>query len=360
VKEGQQVSAGQTLGTVGATGNANNQNVHLHFEVRAANDPDYGLGSIDPEAWLSDTTRNSGTARPRGDTSAINSDHSPYTGTSNPRNAPVQIPRGATLLPGGRYYHNGRIHNPFRNDTATPTYNRANPVRNSVTPSTSNGFNAARDNRPLNNYGYDQLARNQPLARELNATATRLGFPAVWLADIIAFESGFDPSEDNGQGYSGLIQFGDAAAADMGTTRAELARMSPVQQMRYVEKYLAKFGPHRFQTPFHVLMAIWGGEGNLRRLERQGFRGVASISDGNITFERYSLRLGENAGRRYAVPGSDRRERVANHVHTSYTPGCSICNQMSSNNSRILPHEGQYASRLLPNQNSNEDTRFIG
>ncbi|MGN7989282.1 PAAR-like protein [Pedobacter sp. 22226] len=50
----------------------------------------------------------------------------------------------------------------------------------------------------------------------------------------------FSPSSDNGVGFSGLIQFSDAAAKSVGTTRAELKQMTFIKQMDYVKKYLEK------------------------------------------------------------------------------------------------------------------------
>lgn len=48
----------------------------------------------------------------------------------------------------------------------------------------------------------------------------------------------FNPAIDNGADYSGLIQFSDASAKRVGTTRAKLKAMTFVEQMDYVEKYL--------------------------------------------------------------------------------------------------------------------------
>jgi hypothetical protein len=62
------------------------------------------------------------------------------------------------------------------------------------------------------------------------------------LMSIMHLETGgsFSPSADNGVGYSGLIQFSDAAAASVGTTRTALKRMTFTEQMDYVKKYLEK------------------------------------------------------------------------------------------------------------------------
>ena len=63
------------------------------------------------------------------------------------------------------------------------------------------------------------------------------------LMAIIHLETGeysFKPSADNGVGYSGLIQFSDASAKALNTTRSKLKAMTFTEQMDYVEKYLTK------------------------------------------------------------------------------------------------------------------------
>lgn len=49
----------------------------------------------------------------------------------------------------------------------------------------------------------------------------------------------FKPYADNGAGYSGLIQFSDASARNLGTTRSALKAMTFIEQMDYVYKYFA-------------------------------------------------------------------------------------------------------------------------
>lgn len=60
-----------------------------------------------------------------------------------------------------------------------------------------------------------------------------------WLMEVIKFETAntFSPSITNSMGYVGLIQFGEQAATDLGTTTAKLKAMSAVAQLDYVEKY---------------------------------------------------------------------------------------------------------------------------
>jgi hypothetical protein len=60
-----------------------------------------------------------------------------------------------------------------------------------------------------------------------------------WMMEVIKFETAgtFSPSITNSMGYVGLIQFGEQAAKDLGTTTAKLRAMSAIQQLDYVEKY---------------------------------------------------------------------------------------------------------------------------
>lgn len=72
--------------------------------------------------------------------------------------------------------------------------------------------------------------------------AGQLEIPASWLMSVIYAESAFKPSILNrqGSGAVGLIQFMPATAADLGVSVERLKRMSAVQQMEYVYKYLHK------------------------------------------------------------------------------------------------------------------------
>ncbi|MFN3753308.1 hypothetical protein [Flavobacterium sp.] len=66
-----------------------------------------------------------------------------------------------------------------------------------------------------------------------------LGINPNWLMAIMYWESArtFSPSITNSLGYTGLIQFGTAAAKDLGTTTAALRAMTAVQQLDYVYAY---------------------------------------------------------------------------------------------------------------------------
>lgn len=76
--------------------------------------------------------------------------------------------------------------------------------------------------------------------------ANRLGCNPSDLMACMAWESGrsFDPGKKNmaGSGATGLIQFMPDTATGLGTSTAELSRMTAVQQLDWVEKY---FQPYR-------------------------------------------------------------------------------------------------------------------
>jgi hypothetical protein len=78
--------------------------------------------------------------------------------------------------------------------------------------------------------------------------AKRLEMPTEgsnWLMACMAFETGetFSPTIKNGAGapYYGLIQFGEAAAKDCGTTVAALVKMTAEQQLDYVYKFFKPY-----------------------------------------------------------------------------------------------------------------------
>lgn len=74
----------------------------------------------------------------------------------------------------------------------------------------------------------------------------------------------FKPYADNGAGYSGLIQFSDASAKRLGTTRSALKKMTFIEQMDYVHDYFAskKEISNMVDLYLHVLKPNAVGNGN--------------------------------------------------------------------------------------------------
>jgi hypothetical protein len=76
--------------------------------------------------------------------------------------------------------------------------------------------------------------------------AKKYNVPEDYLYAVMGFETGgtFDPAEKNraGSGATGLIQFMDSTAEELGTTTDKLAGMSRSEQLVYVDKYFSGKG----------------------------------------------------------------------------------------------------------------------
>ncbi len=69
-----------------------------------------------------------------------------------------------------------------------------------------------------------------------------LGINPNWLMYVMWFESGLNPAAVNSvSGATGLIQFISSTAAGLGTSTDELRKMSNVEQLDYVYKYLKPY-----------------------------------------------------------------------------------------------------------------------
>jgi hypothetical protein len=107
-----------------------------------------------------------------------------------------------------------------------------------------------------------EILRDQPsFWIELHAIAKRLKTEPAWLLNVMASESLFDPKARNGlpgQTASGLLQFIESTAQSMGTTTEAIRKMSPVEQLRLVEKYLMPFRG-RLNSLADVYLAVFRG-----------------------------------------------------------------------------------------------------
>lgn len=97
---------------------------------------------------------------------------------------------------------------------------------------------------------------------EVIAICIRFNWTDVQQSHIMAcmaFESGhtFSPSVRNmaGSGATGLIQFMPATAIGLGTTTETLAKMTAVEQLKYVEKYFQPYAK-RIKSLSDMYMAI--------------------------------------------------------------------------------------------------------
>ena len=90
--------------------------------------------------------------------------------------------------------------------------------------------------------------------------ADRLGMNPQHLMAIMSFETGgrFSPSIRNRtSGATGLIQFMPSTARGLGTSTAALSRMSPMQQLDYVEKYLKPFAGKMNTLEDAYMAVLW-------------------------------------------------------------------------------------------------------
>lgn len=96
--------------------------------------------------------------------------------------------------------------------------------------------------------------------QKLVTVANNLSIEPDWLATVISFETGgkFTPYVRNaaGSGATGLIQFMPSTAANLGTSTDELAAMSDVEQLDWVEKYLSSW-KGRMRSLDDVYLAIF-------------------------------------------------------------------------------------------------------
>lgn len=111
-----------------------------------------------------------------------------------------------------------------------------------------------------------------PFKTRVREIAGNLGISPDFLMSCMAFETGetFSPSIENaaGSGATGLIQFMPRTARGLGTTTEELAKMTAVKQLDYVERY---FLPYRGRLS--TLEDIYGDP--LSGGDRHGPRGSA-------------------------------------------------------------------------------------
>ena len=79
-----------------------------------------------------------------------------------------------------------------------------------------------------------------------------------WLMVVMELETAgtFDPAITNKFGYTGLIQFGTAAASSIGTTTDRLRQMDGIAQLDYVYAYLKPY-KNRMHRMTDVYLAVF-------------------------------------------------------------------------------------------------------
>jgi hypothetical protein len=134
--------------------------------------------------------------------------------------------------------------------------------------------------------------------------AGRLAMDPDHLMAIMAFETGrtFGPAVTNhaGSGATGLIQFMPATAMSMGTSTAALSRMSAIDQLDYVETYLAPYAGRMKDLPSAYMAVLYPSAVNKEPgyvLFRKGSkayklnRGLDLNGDGQVTKAEASAKV---------------------------------------------------------------------
>lgn len=99
--------------------------------------------------------------------------------------------------------------------------------------------------------------RAAPVAREVVALGRELGVDPAWLANVVQFESSWNPQAVNrASGASGLIQFMPKTARALGTTVEAIRRMDASEQWPYVRRYFARYRG-RLSSQVDVFMAVF-------------------------------------------------------------------------------------------------------
>lgn len=90
----------------------------------------------------------------------------------------------------------------------------------------------------------EDAMKDKPFLNEVSRVSKKLNIKEEDLLKAIQFETAgsFDPAQPAGTSNAvGLIQFMPKTAEGLGTTTAELSKMSRAQQMKYVDKHLSMF-----------------------------------------------------------------------------------------------------------------------
>ena len=118
---------------------------------------------------------------------------------------------------------------------------------------------------------------------------------------VMAAESGINPYAVNGSsGATGLIQFMPSTATGLGTSTAALLKMTPVEQLDWVYKYLQRFTGRLNKLSDVVVAVLWPaavGQPDSYVLFSQGSSAYAGNSgldtnkDGKVTIGEVTQRV---------------------------------------------------------------------
>lgn len=142
----------------------------------------------------------------------------------------------------------------------------------------------------------------------------RLSMDPNWLMAVMGFETGytFSPAARNpGSTATGLIQFVESTARSLGTSTAQLARMTAVRQLDYVENYYHPFTGRIHNLGDAYLAVLWPV--------------AVGRPDSYVMWERdsgpYQREYAANSGLDVSRDGVITRGEAVASVNTSYMRG---------------------------------------
>lgn len=114
----------------------------------------------------------------------------------------------------------------------------------------------------------------------VKCASKRLKVPYKWFLAICYNESMFDPKAKNKRSSAtGIIQFTNAAAKEVGTTTGALKKMTCIQQVKYAERFfslgIAKYGQYQSLTD----MYLWCLLPNTRVYANQPYKTIMQTGD---------------------------------------------------------------------------------
>jgi hypothetical protein len=151
--------------------------------------------------------------------------------------------------------------------------------------------------------------------QKIIAMASELECNPDYLMAAMAFESAetFSPSIQNPtSGATGLIQFMPATARSLGTTTADLAAMSAIRQLDYVQRYFQPYR-RRLQSLSDVYMVILWPK-------------AVGEAESNILFSRPSVQYEQNKGLDANEDGHVTKAEAAAAVHSKLSKGMNAAN----------------------------------
>lgn len=185
-------------------------------------------------------------------------------------------------------------------------------------------------NNPNANYGYSGL-KGQAAASVAKA-GDSIGIPAVWIADYLYHESGFNSRIQNSINATGVFQVIPKTLKWLhpGMTMEEyrskgLHWQLTVSLPKYI-KQVEKDAGKKVKSIHDFAAAIWGGGDWLKKSEAE--RTKENWTDGNIRWNAYKKKWGSRVGRSYTNPQGGADDNI---IHSHPRSNCPQCQQMVIN-----------------------------